>query len=66
MNLSDGRGGEVLPEIQGKRTVHGSPEPRGDPVSKRLGKLFGGDAIIVNRHPSVYVYHVAGPKANDL
>ena len=43
-----------------------SPEPREAPVPRRLGRLFGGEAIIVNRHPSARVHCAAGPKANDL
>lgn len=57
----------MLPEIQGQRPVHGSSEPREAPVLPRtVGRLFGGEAITVNRHPSASVYCPTGPKANDL
>ena len=41
-----------------------SPEPREAPVPRRLGRLFGGEAIVVN--PSARVHCAVGPKANDL
>lgn len=43
-----------------------SPEPREAPVPRRLGRLFGGDAIVVSRHPSARVHRAAGPEASDL
>ena len=43
-----------------------SPEPRDAPVPRRLGTLFGGEGIVVSRHPRARVHHAAGPRANDL